>query len=203
MLSAFFTGFMLCFSLNCVIGAQNTYLFRQGIRNEYVYTLATFCTISDFILILAGVYGMSLIVNQFYIDLFLVLSALCLIFYGVLRVKKVISLSYGINKEDFLEKSLKKSLLAMAAFTLLNPHVYLDTVILIGSASLQYTAHDKIYYIIGATIASVIFFYGVAVFSKMFSSFSNNVLVLKIVDLITGGILFIISFAMIKATSFV
>lgn len=202
MLGAFFTGFMLCFSLNCVIGAQNTYLFRQGIRNEYVYTLATFCTVCDFILILAGVYGMSLIVNQFYTDLFLILSALTLIIYGVLRVKKLISLSYGVRKEDFLEKSLKKSLLAMAAFTLLNPHVYLDTVILIGSASLQYNAHDKIYYIIGATFASIIFFYGVAVFSKMFSSFSNNVLVLKVVDLITGGILFIISFAMIKATSF-
>ena len=202
MLGAFFTGFMLCFSLNCVIGAQNTYLFRQGIRNEYVYILATFCTICDFILILAGVYGMSLIVNQFYTDLFLILSALTLIIYGVLRVKKLISLSYGVSKEDFLEKSLKKSLLAMAAFTLLNPHVYLDTVILIGSASLQYNVHDKIYYIVGATFASIIFFYGVAVFSKMFSSFSNNVLVLKVVDLITGGILFIISFAMIKATSF-
>ncbi|MBL6769860.1 MAG: LysE family transporter [Rhizobiales bacterium] len=202
MLGAFFTGFMLCFSLNCVIGAQNTYLFRQGIRNEYVYILATFCTICDFILILAGVYGMSLIVNQFYTDLFLILSALTLIIYGVLRVKKLISLSYGVSKEDFLEKSLKKSLLAMVAFTLLNPHVYLDTVILIGSASLQYNVHDKIYYIIGATFASIIFFYGVAVFSKMFSSFSNNVLVLKVVDLITGGILFIISFAMIKATSF-
>ena len=202
MLGAFFTGFMLCFSLNCVIGAQNTYLFRQGIRNEYVYILATFCTVCDFILILAGVYGMSLIVNQFYTDLFLILSALTLIIYGVLRVKKLISLSYGVSKEDFLEKSLKKSLLAMAVFTLLNPHVYLDTVILIGSASLQYNVHDKIYYIIGATFASIIFFYGVAVFSKMFSSFSNNVLVLKVVDLITGGILFIISFAMIKATSF-
>lgn len=202
MLGAFFTGFMLCFSLNCVIGAQNTYLFRQGIRNEYVYILATFCTICDFILILAGVYGMSLIVNQFYTDLFLILSALTLIIYGVLRVKKLILLSYGVSKEDFLEKSLKKSLLAMAAFTLLNPHVYLDTVILIGSASLQYNVHDKIYYIIGATFASIIFFYGVAVFSKMFSSFSNNVLVLKVVDLITGGILFIISFAMMKATSF-
>lgn len=202
MLGAFFTGFMLCFSLNCVIGAQNTYLFRQGIRNEYVYILATFCTVCDFILILAGVYGMSLIVNQFYTDLFLILSALTLIIYGVLRVKKLILLSYGVSKEDFLEKSLKKSLLAMAAFTLLNPHVYLDTVILIGSASLQYNVHDKIYYIIGATFASIIFFYGVAVFSKMFSSFSNNVLVLKVVDLITGGILFIISFAMMKATSF-
>ena len=202
MLGAFFTGFMLCFSLNCVIGAQNTYLFRQGIRNEYVYILATFCTICDFILILAGVYGMSLIVNQFYTDLFLILSALTLIIYGVLRVKKLISLSYGVSKEDFLEKSLKKSLLAMVAFTLLNPHVDLDTVILIGRASLHSNVHDNIYYIIGATFASVIFFYGVAVFSKMFSSFSNNVLVLKVVDLITGGILFIISFAMIKATSF-
>src|SRR5210317_1014925 len=108
MLSAFFTGFMLCFSLNCVIGAQNTYLFRQGIRNEYVYTLATFCTVSDFVLILGGVYGMSLIVNQFYVDLFLVLSALCLIFYGFIRVKKVISLSYGISKEDFLEEFEEK-----------------------------------------------------------------------------------------------
>ena len=99
MLGAFFTGFMLCFSLNCVIGTQNTYLFRQGIRNEYVYILATFCTVCDFILILAGVYGMSLIVNQFYTDLFLILSALTLIIYGVLRVKKLILLSYGVSKE--------------------------------------------------------------------------------------------------------
>ena len=47
MLSPILTGFMLCFSLNCVVGAQNTYLFRQGMRNEYVYTLAIFCILSN------------------------------------------------------------------------------------------------------------------------------------------------------------
>tara|TARA_B100000575_G_scaffold39065_1_gene26674 strand:- start:2396 stop:3007 length:612 start_codon:yes stop_codon:yes gene_type:complete len=203
MMSAIITGFLLCFSLNCVIGAQNTYLFRQGVRNEYVYSLACFCTVSDFVLIIAGVYGMSLIVNQFYIDLFLVLSALCLLLYGIYRIKNVMSLSYGASEEVYLQRSFKKSIIAMSAFTLLNPHVYLDTVILIGSASLQYNSDEKIFYILGATLASIIFFYGVAILSRLFSSLSKNIALLKFVDIITSIILFIISFAMVKATSFV
>ena len=203
MMSAIITGFLLCFSLNCVIGAQNTYLFRQGVRNEYAYSLAGFCTVSDFVLILAGVYGMSLIVSQFYIVLFLVLSALCLLLYGVYRIKNVMSLSYGASEEVYLQRSFKKSVMAMSAFTLLNPHVYLDTVILIGSASLQYNYDEKIFYILGATVASIIFFYGVAILSRLFSSLSKNIVLLKSVDIITSTILFIISFAMVKATSFV
>ena len=203
MVNAIITGFLLCFSLNCVIGAQNTYLFRQGVRNEYVYSLAGFCTVSDFVLIMAGVYGMSLIVSQFYIDLFLVLSALCLLLYGVYRIKNVMSLSYGASEEVYLQRSFKKSIMAMSAFTLLNPHVYLDTVILIGSASLQYNYDEKIFYILGATVASIIFFYGVAILSRLFSTLSKNIALLKSVDIITSIILFIISFAMVKATSFV
>ena len=203
MMSAIITGFLLCFSLNCVIGAQNTYLFRQGVRNEYVYSLAGFCTVSDFVLIIAGVYGMSLIVSQFYIDLFLVLSALCLLLYGVYRINNVMSLSYGVSEEVYLQRSFKKSIMAMSAFTLLNPHVYLDTVILIGSASLQYNSDEKIFYILGATVASIIFFYGVAILSRLFSTLSKNIALLKSVDIITSIILFIISFAMVKATSFV
>ena len=202
-MSAIITGFLLCFSLNCVIGAQNTYLFRQGVRNEYVYSLAGFCTVSDFVLIIAGVYGMSLIVSQFYIDLFMILSALCLLLYGVYRIKNVMSLSYGASEEVYLQRSFKKSVMAMSAFTLLNPHVYLDTVILIGSASLQYNYDEKSFYILGATVASIIFFYGVAILSRLFSSLSKNIVLLKSVDIITSIILFIISFAMVKATSLI
>ena len=198
-----FTGFLLCFSLNCVIGAQNTYLFRQGVRNEYVYTLACFCIVSDFILILLGVYGMSLIVNQFYIDLFLTLSAACLVFYAMLRLRNVIKIRYNIDKENYLSKSLKKSLITMSVFTLLNPHVYLDTVILIGSASLQFNSYDKVSYIIGATIASVLFFFGIAVLSKLLSAFSHSITLLKIIDIGTAIILVIISFIMLKSTSFI
>ena len=144
MLSPILTGFMLCFSLNCVVGAQNTYLFRQGMRNEYVYTLAIFCILSDLLLITIGVYGMSLIVNQFYIDVFLLLSAACLFGYGFIRIKNIVGLSYNLNEKVYMQKNLRKSMLTMIAFTLLNPHVYLDTIILIGSASLQYNDNEKL-----------------------------------------------------------
>jgi L-lysine exporter family protein LysE/ArgO len=203
MLSPILTGFMLCFSLNCVVGAQNTYLFRQGMRNEYVYTLAIFCILSDLLLITIGVYGMSLIVNQFYIDVFLLLSAACLFGYGFIRIKNIVGLSYNLNEKVYMQKNLRKSMLTMIAFTLLNPHVYLDTIILIGSASLQYNDNEKLYYILGATFASVIFFYGVAAISKLFSSFSKNIILLKIIDFIMGIILFIIAIMMLKASSFI
>ena len=94
-------------------------------------------------------------------------------------------------------------MLTMVIFTLLNPHVYLDTVILIGSASLQYSNNERLYYILGATLASIIFFYGIAVISKLFVTFSKNVLLLKIVDFIMGIILFIIAVMMIRASSFI
>jgi L-lysine exporter family protein LysE/ArgO len=102
-----------------------------------------------------------------------------------------------------MQKNLRKSMLTMIAFTLLNPHVYLDTIILIGSASLQYNDNEKLYYILGATFASVIFFYGVAAISKLFSSFSKNIILLKIIDFIMGIILFIIAIMMLKASSFI
>tara|TARA_Y100000590_G_scaffold348397_2_gene399412 strand:+ start:22111 stop:22551 length:441 start_codon:yes stop_codon:yes gene_type:complete len=146
---------------------------------------------------------MSLIVNQFYIDLFLTLSAVCLIFYAILRLRNVLKIRYNIDKENYLAKSLKKSLITMSVFTLLNPHVYLDTVILIGSASLQFNAYNKITYIIGATAASIVFFFGVAILSKLLSTFSHSIILLKIIDIGTAIILVMISVIMLKATSFI
>jgi len=139
MILAATTGFATAFALILAIGAQNAFVLRQGLLRTHVLPLALFCAISDAILIIAGVWGFGTVVAQFpsLPWIMAIAGAVFLFCYGALRFIAAWKGDYAMQVAG-QSGSLKATLATAAAFTWLNPHVYLDTLGLIGAISTQY-----------------------------------------------------------------
>lgn len=197
MLTALFIGFFLGLSLIVAIGAQNAFVIRQGIIGQNIFYIALFCSISDALLIIIGVVGISYLLNDLindYLKIIFGLSAIWLFSYGVLRLRSFFK-SNAIDISNYSKpKSLLNSISIVAAFTYLNPHVYLDTVILIGSVSQQFNELNRIYFTVGACSASFAWFFGIAYGAKLLAPIMQTPMHWGILDLLIALIMFTIGF---------
>ena len=165
-----FHGFLLGFSLIFAIGAQNIFVFRQGLLGKYVLLVVLFCALSDAFLIFMGVLGSSffLIEDIFWLKPYLFLfAALWLFFYGCLRIKSALFTQTSLMFEKNDRSDLWPTIAILFLLTFANPHVYLDTVLLLGTVSLKYFGFDQILFGLGASVASFIFFFGLGYGSKI------------------------------------
>jgi L-lysine exporter family protein LysE/ArgO len=158
--TAFLKGMGLGGGLIVAIGSQNAYLLRQALKKEYVLTCIAICIICDVMLIGAGVAGMGkLIVEAPALLLWIKLAgAGFLIWYGIRAARSALSPVAMKSDNDKPATSRYAVIAAMLAFSLLNPHVYLDTVVLLGSIGGQQIGDGRIYFALGAMLASVIWF---------------------------------------------
>ena len=195
-------GFFLGLSLIVAIGAQNTFVLRQGILGQHVFYIALFCALSDALLITIGVVGISFFLNNFissYLDILFGLSAIWLFGYGVIRLRSTFKSNKSIEIETSTIKSLLPTISVAAALTFLNPHVYLDTMILIGSISQQFSGFQKITFTLGACLASFIFFFSLAYGSRLLMPVMLRPFSWKILDGLIALIMFTIAFNLAAA----
>ncbi|WP_299637881.1 LysE/ArgO family amino acid transporter [uncultured Ruegeria sp.] len=166
-------GFALGFSLILAIGAQNAFILRQGLRREHVFILCLTCALSDAILIGAGVAGFGTLAQAapWFEAVMRYGGAAFLIWYGARSLRSSWLGGSVMEIGNGERTSLKAALLTVFAFTWLNPHVYLDTVVLIGSISAQYD--DRLGFALGAMTSSFVFFfslgYGAGILSPVFA----------------------------------
>lgn len=160
-------GFLLGFSLIMVIGAQNAYVLRQGLRREHVFAVCLTCALSDAVLIAAGVAGFGALagVLPWFEQAMRFGGAAFLIWYGARNLRSAWRGGQALEASDAPRASLRRVLVTVLAFTWLNPHVYLDTVVLVGSVSAQ--AADRLAFGIGAVCASFVFFFGLGYGARM------------------------------------
>jgi L-lysine exporter family protein LysE/ArgO len=153
-------GFALSLGLIVAIGAQNAFVLRQGLRREYIGAVVFFCAAIDALLISAGVLGMAALLgeNALLRDALALIGALFLSVYGWQALQRARQNESLHAADGEAKKSLTLILAQAAAFTLLNPHVYLDTVLLIGSIGAQHTAELQVWFIAGASLASMLWF---------------------------------------------
>jgi L-lysine exporter family protein LysE/ArgO len=198
MLSAFLTGFFLGFSLILAIGAQNSFVLRQGLIGRHVFTVALFCSLSDALLIIVGVVGISIFLSN-YIDLMsdwlFGISAIWLTVYGLMRLKDAAKGKSALVIESASTNELISTLSFLVVLTFANPHVYLDTVILIGSVSQQFPGNIKVAYVLGASLASFVFFFSLAYGANLLSPIMQKPTAWRILD---GFIAFIMCSLAIK-----
>ena len=199
MLSAFLTGFFLGFSLILAIGAQNSFVLRQGLMNRHVFIVALFCSLSDALLIGIGVVGISLFLNN-YIDLvsdwLFGISAIWLAGYGILRLRDAVIGKSVLIAENSSVKGLVSTLSFLSVLTFANPHVYLDTVVLIGSVSQQFPDNTKLAYVLGASIASFVFFFSLAYGAKLLSPIMQKPIAWRILDSFIAFVMFSLAIKM-------
>ena len=204
MLSAFVTGFIIGFSLILAIGAQNSFVLRQGLMGRHVFFVALFCSISDALLISIGVGGISLFLNN-YIDLvsdwLFGISAIWLGGYGLLRLRDAINGKSVLISENSSVNGLVSTLSVLAILTFANPHVYLDTVVLIGSVSQQFPGNTKLAYVLGASLASFVFFFILAYGAKFLSPIMQRPIAWRLLDSFIAFVMFILAIKLTQASS--
>lgn len=185
-------GFLLQASLILALGAQNIFVLESGLKKRRHLLVALVCSICDLLLIAIGVLGAaSVFVKIPFLKIaFGAIGVLFLLFYGF---KKIIS-SFSVAIAEFHgaqnTNSLKQVVFLSLAFSLLNPHVYLDTVILIGGYSAKFSeVSSRLLFGAGAGAFSVIWFFGLALFASVMSSLFNNPKSMKVISFISGTVL--------------
>ena len=202
MLSAFLTGFFLGFSLILAIGAQNSFVLRQGLIGRHVFTVALFCSLSDALLISTGVAGISIFLNN-YVDLvsdwLFGISAIWLTVYGLMRLRDAVKGKSAVVIESASTNGLTSTLSILVILTFANPHVYLDTVVLIGSVSQQFTGNIKVAYVLGASLASFVFFFSLAYGAKFLSPIMQKPVSWQLLDGFIAFVMFSLAIKMIHS----
>ena len=202
MLSAFLTGFILGLSLILAIGAQNSFVLKQGLMGRHVFSVALFCSLSDALLISIGVTGISIFLNN-YIDLvsdwLFAISAIWLAVYGLLRLRDAINGKSVLIAENSSINGLISTLSFLSVLTFANPHVYLDTVFLIGSVSQQFPDNTKLAYVLGASLASFVFFFSLAYGAKFLSPVMQRSMSWRLLDSFIAFVMFTLAIKMSQA----
>jgi len=160
-IAAALAGLVTGLSLIVAIGAQNAYVLRQGLRRSYVGPVVVLCTVSDVVLIVAGISGIGAIVAHASWVLTLVrwLGVAFLVWYAVLSLRRASS-HESLHADGSTAESRRSVLGRAAALTWLNPHVYLDTVLLLGSIGNTHGSTGRWWFAVGAGIASALWFSG-------------------------------------------
>lgn len=197
-LSVLFNGFVTSLSLIMAIGAQNAFVLKQGLKKEYVLSICLICAFSDSLLILAGVFGFGKFISghQQIMTYAQWGGATFLVVYGVHHFYQAFSTKKSMCLDHHTVVSWFKIILFCLAFTWLNPHVYLDTVVLVGAISTQFEDH-LLSFAIGAITASWLFFFSLGFGAQYLSAYFHNPRAWQALDILIALIMWYIAYHLI------
>ena len=200
---SYLQGLLLGFSLIIAIGAQNLFVFNQGLIGKYVMIVCLFCSLSDALLILIGYSGLYLIIeNNVILQNFIILIGfLWLLGYGVLKIREGLYFDQESNLDIQIShtnnRNLYKTILAISGITWLNPHVYLDTVFLIGSISNSVQSEKQFSFLLGTISSSFLFFFFLGYMGFKIGPLIKSPNLWKKINISLGIIMIMISFNLI------
>ena len=165
--TAALAGFGLSLGLILAIGPQNVFVIRQGLMRSHVFAVCLTCALCDALFILLGVLGAGAYFSSVAaLERLLVYgAALFIAGYGLLRLRAA-RRPQAMVVDQLEEQPLRATLVAALGFTFLNPHVYLDTLLLLGGASTRFIGSDKVAFASGAILASFVFFFALGYAAK-------------------------------------
>lgn len=181
--SAWQTGLLTSAGLIIAIGSQNAFVLSYALRRQHAVSIAAVCAAIDTLLIIVGVMGMGLLIKQHpqLLKVTLWFGISFLVAYGFMALRRACS-AQALSTEDRPTISLKAALLTTLAISLLNPHVYLDTVILIGSIGGQFQGAAQTSFMVGAAMASIIWFFSLALGAHFLAPLFTHSLAWRVLD---------------------
>lgn len=182
----FLSGFLLGLSLIIAIGSQNAFVLKQGLKREHIFFVCLFCALSDAILISAGVGGFGAVTARYphIVDVAKFAGVVFLLGYGLQSLYASVRLSQALTVEGQVVSSLKKALLLCFGFTWLNPHVYLDTLVLVSMVSTG--ASSKVVFAAGAVSASFFFFFALGYGARLLKPLFAKPKAWNVLDALVG-----------------
>ncbi len=192
-LSTLASGFALGLSLIVAIGAQNAFVLRQGLRGSHVFAVCLTCALSDALLIAAGVSGFGWLIGAapWIAPVMTWGGAAFLLVYGALSLRRAFGPPEALDARNGGGGSLRAALLTSLALTWLNPHVYLDTVVLLGSVSTQY--NNRLAFGLGACTASFTFFFALGYGARGLAPLFARPIAWRVLDLAVAGVMWAIA----------
>ena len=187
------TGFASGLALIIAIGAQNAFVLRQGLKRQNVFAIVLFCAVADAVLIGAGILGLGAVIES--VPWVLVAlrfgGAAYLVWFGISSIRRAISPG-TLEASGQANSSFAKAIGTAAALTFLNPHVYIDTVILLGSIGNQFV-DDRWWFWLGASIGSFVWFFGLGYFARLLAPFTSSLKFWRILDSLIALVMFFIA----------
>ena len=164
MLNTYFTGMSLMATLIMPIGMQNAFVLNQGIRRQYHLFVASFCSFTDVIFMSVGVLGGAKLFNAYpwLLTTIGITGAIFMAYYGFLCFKSALSNAHHTQLKGAQYPHFKGVLLACFAFTILNPHLYIDTIVILGGFAANLTPEQRPWFVFGGVSASFIWFFSLA-----------------------------------------
>lgn len=195
-----FQGLALGLSMILPIGAQNAFVLNQGIKRNHHLTTAGLCMLCDFSLIVLGIYGSGALIaeNERLLITLTWGGTLFLAWYGFLSFRAIFKAQY--QQQITQQKSLlfKSVVLTTLAVSLLNPHVYLDTVVILGGVGSQFVGGARLLFTLGCMLASLLWFYALALTAAKLAPVLSKKSTRQIIDFVVGCIMWLISFSLFK-----
>ena len=195
-LQAAVTGFLLGLGLIVAIGAQNAFVLRQGLLRRHVLVVTTLCALSDAVLIAAGVAGLGGLVarSPTLLTVATLGGAAFLLAYGLLAARRALRPARLTAAEEG-EAGLGRAV----AFTFLNPHVYLDTVVLVGSLSARYAGEARFAFALGAMTASFLWFYSLGFGARLLAPLFARPAAWRVLDGLIACVMVAIALSLLNA----
>lgn len=196
-IATFFAAFGLGFSLILAIGAQNAFVLRQGLRREHVGAVVLTCAISDALLIAAGVAGFGNLNARlpWLGDVMRYGGAAFLIVYAALSLRNAWRGGEALTTDDTKGTTLRAALITCLLLTWANPHVYLDTLALMGAVSAQYD--DKLAFAAGGMTASAVFFTSLGYGARLLAPVFRRPMAWRLLDICVAAVMLAIAASLI------
>ncbi len=192
-------GFIVTISLIVAIGAQNAYVLKLGLLKQHVLKAVLICIFFDFLLISAGVLGLGYFIqgNQFLINIIAFIGIAFLCIYAFLSFKSALKNESLEIDGNVKTNPLKQVISMLLVFTLLNPHTYLDTVLLIGGIGANIEVDLKPYFLLGAIMGSTVWFFALGFGARVLIPLFKKPITWKILDISIGFIMLSIAYSLI------
>lgn len=193
MLQSYLNGLLVAAGLIMAIGTQNAFVLAQSLRREHHLAVAALCVVCDALLVAAGVFGLATVLAHSPLLLSIARwgGAAFLLWYGSKALRRAFSRQSLQEGQRTEARSLKAVLLSALAVTLLNPHVYLDTVLLIGSLGAQQAAPSA--YVAGAASASLLWFFTLAIGAAWLAPWLARPATWRLIDLLVAIMMFAVA----------
>ncbi|HXV73802.1 MAG TPA: LysE/ArgO family amino acid transporter [Sphingomonadales bacterium] len=193
---ALVNGFLISLGLIVAIGPQNAYIIRKGLRKRHVFLVTSICFVSDALLIALGAAGIGALLQEGTLAAAVVslVGGLFLLWYGAMSFRDALH-PKPLTRKDIEEagkqaqgKDWPVVVLTVLAFTFLNPHVYVDTLVVLGGLAATYETAERLYFTAGAITASGVWFYGIGYGAGFFSKTFENPKAWRILDLFVAAV---------------
>ncbi|WP_192457858.1 arginine exporter ArgO [Musicola keenii] len=187
----YWQGFFLGAAMILPLGPQNMFVMNQGIRRHYHLTIALICSLSDMALICAGVFGGSALLTQSVLLMMLVTwgGVAFLLWYGWGAIRIACQRDIQLNDAKISRESRWRIMLTLLAVTWLNPHVYLDTFVVLGSLGGRLETGERSWFALGSITASFVWFFGLAVLASWFAPWLRSVRCQRVINLFVGAVM--------------